>query len=196
MSEYKFSQNWFAQAESSWGDIKHYITKRDRFLEIGSYEGRSSVWTVEHMMEDGSTLTCVDTWEGGEEHAKIGDAMNVVEERFDHNIKIVSERFPERPVIKLKTTSEKALAWAINKDCEYDFIYIDGSHIAKDVLTDACMAFKVLRSGGVMVFDDYLWGEPRDILHRPKIAIDSFVNLFASDIVIFSIHYQLVLGKR
>ena len=33
--------------------------------------------------------------------------------------------------------------------------------------------------GDIIVFDDYLWGAPRDILHRPKPAIDAFVNIFA-----------------
>ena len=39
----------------------------------------------------------------------------------------------------------------------FDFIYIDGSHIAKDVLTDACMAWPLLMPKGLMVFDDYMW---------------------------------------
>ena len=38
----------------------------------------------------------------------------------------------------------------------FDFIYIDPSHQAPDILTDAVLAFKLLRLSGVMVFDDYL----------------------------------------
>lgn len=78
----------------------------------------------------------------------------------------------------------------------YGFIYIDGSHIARDVLTDACMAWPLLKPKGIMVFDDYLWGEPRDILHRPKPAIDAFVNLFAEDLNIVHVGYQLIVQKK
>ena len=39
-----------------------------------------------------------------------------------------------------------------------DFIYVDGSHQAHDVLCDAILSFKLLRVGGIVCFDDYLWG--------------------------------------
>ena len=78
----------------------------------------------------------------------------------------------------------------------FDFIYIDGSHIAKDVLTDACMAWPLLKPKGLMVFDDYMWGSPRDILHRPKLAIDAFTNLFAEEAEIIHAGYQLVVRKK
>lgn len=32
-------------------------------------------------------------------------------------------------------------------------VYIDGSHWAKDVLTDAVMAWRLLKEGGVMILD-------------------------------------------
>jgi hypothetical protein len=50
---------------------------------------------------------------------------------------------------------------------------------------------------GLMVFDDYLWSpSPRDILHRPKIAIDAFVNIFAEEVEIAHVGYQLVVRKK
>lgn len=35
-----------------------------------------------------------------------------------------------------------------------------------------------------------------DELHRPKIAIDAFVNIFAEDLTIVHSGYQLVVKKR
>ena len=32
-------------------------------------------------------------------------------------------------------------------------IYIDGSHLAQDVLTDAVMAWKLLKTTGIMILD-------------------------------------------
>jgi predicted O-methyltransferase YrrM len=39
----------------------------------------------------------------------------------------------------------------------FDLIYVDGSHQASDVLTDSIITFQLLRVGGVMTFDDYVW---------------------------------------
>ena len=64
----------------------------------------------------------------------------------------------------------------------FDVVYIDGSHSASDVLTDAVLAFHLTRVAGVMIFDDYLWyqegPEQRNPLTAPKIAIDAFLNIF------------------
>ena len=78
----------------------------------------------------------------------------------------------------------------------FDFIYIDGSHTAKNVLTDACMAWPLLKRGGFMVFDDYLW-RPLGFttVQRPKIAIDSFINLFEDELTIAFTGYQLIIRK-
>ncbi len=50
------------------------------------------------------------------------------------------------------------------------------------MLTDAVMSFPLLRVGGVMIFDDYLWAMEEkgseDLLNMPKPAVDAFSNLF------------------
>jgi predicted O-methyltransferase YrrM len=197
MSDYKFTQDWFAWGPKVWEQLRPVLPDRKRFLEIGSYEGRSTVWTVEHMMEDGGEIVAIDTWEGGEEHATIGEKMNVVEENFDHNVDVCLKKFPERKIMKCKGTSTEYLSFLVYEGrAPFDFVYIDGSHIAKDVLTDACMAWPLLKPGGIVVFDDYMWGDPRDILHRPKIAIDSFVNVFAEHLEVVAAGYQLAVRKK
>jgi len=114
-------------------------------------------------------------------------------------------KFPNRAVYKCKKNSYygltaqaeyiKGLANKDGKDRRFDFVYIDGSHIAKDVLTDACLAWPLLKPNGIMVFDDYAWGQPRDALHRPKIAIDAFTNIFGEELVVIHTHYQLIVRK-
>ena len=202
MSEYQFTQDWFSWAPEVWKQLIPHLPGdgvRD-FLEIGSFEGRSAVWIVENMMQDGDTLTCIDTWEGGEEHGE--ENMSEVEGRFNHNAALLEKAYPQRGVFKHKGTSTFVLGGDLSHNPDpqyrpsYAFIYIDGSHIAKDVLTDACMAWPLLTAGGIMVFDDYMWGAPRDILHRPKPAIDAFCNIFAEEAEIVHIGYQLVVRKK
>lgn len=201
MTEYQFTQDWFSHNIPVWEQLKKLLPERDPevgrwFIEIGSFEGRSTVWIAENMMEAGDDLTCIDTWEGSEEHS--AETVQGIEDRFDHNLALIEGKFPDHTFSKAKEKSFLALA----QNATYgglhdaDFIYIDGSHVAKDVLTDACMAWPLLKQGGIMVFDDYLWGESRDILHRPKPAVDAFVNIFAESLDIVHIGHQLVVAKK
>ena len=194
MSEYQFTKDWFNWAPEVWNQLTPMLPDRLNFLEIGSFEGRSAAWIVENMMEDEGNIQCVDTWEGGEEHGE--ENMSEVEARFLHNAKVLEEKYPDRNVIQIKDTSTRALARFIEKEYTYGFIYIDGSHKAPDVLTDACMAWPLLKLEGLMVFDDYMWGNPRDALHRPKIAIDAFTNIFGETAEIVHVGYQLVVRKK
>lgn len=198
-TEYQFTKDWFNWAPEVWKQLIPLLPGRKQFLEIGSFEGRSTVWIVENMMEDDGEIYCIDTWEGGEEHS--AEDMGAVEARFRHNRSVLMDKFNRRHISTQKCTSTEGLAeWltpsAAPEAVVFDFIYIDGSHIAKDVLTDACMAWPLLKPKGLMVFDDYMWGNPRDILHRPKPAIDAFCNLFAEEADIVHVGYQLVVRKR
>jgi predicted O-methyltransferase YrrM len=198
MSEYQFTQDWFHWAPQVWEQLTPMLPERKKFLEIGSFEGRSTVWIVENMMEDGGEIYCIDTWEGGEEHSE--EDMAAVEARFDHNRQVLMDKYDYRHITRAKGTSTEQLAgWLASSPAPmgvFDFIYIDGSHIAKGVLTDACMAWPLLKPQGIMVFDDYLWGNARDILHRPKPAIDAFCNIFAEEAEIIHVGYQLVVRKK
>jgi hypothetical protein len=99
-------------------------------------------------------------------------------------------------VVSFKSTSVEALAASIAHKKQFDFIYIDGSHLAKDVLTDACMSWPLLKQNGFMAFDDYMWKPPGfKLLDRPKLAVDSFVNMFEDDLAIAHIGYQLIVRK-
>lgn len=65
------------------------------------------------------------------------------------------------------------------KENTADYIYIDGSHLAIDVLRDAVYAFDVLKPEGILIFDDYGWGvHTTDEKQKPKLAIDSFLQTY------------------
>ena len=192
--KYQYTKDWFGWAPRVWEQLIPHLPARKHFLEIGAFEGRSAVWTVEKMMEDGGEIYCIDTWEGGAEHTP--EDMAGTEERFKHNVGLVMDNFVDRHVLPIKSTSVEALGGLIAQKKQFDFIYIDGSHLAKDVLTDACMAWPLLKKNGFMVFDDYMWKPPGfKLLDRPKLAVDSFVNMFEDDLAIAHIGYQLIVRK-
>jgi predicted O-methyltransferase YrrM len=196
--QYQFTVDWFSNHTKLWSRLFSGVIPNSRkILEIGSYEGRSAVWLLESVLHDqGGEIYCVDTWEGGEEHENW--VMSQVEKRFDENAAIALASNVNCTLHKLKGTSRKWLA-ELKLDGHsgtFDFIYVDGSHQAPDVLEDLTGAFPLCRLGGIILCDDYLWEMERNPLHTPKLAIDAFVTCFRSKITILPAPlYQVVLVK-
>lgn len=189
----EFTNDWFGTTANQpiWDALLKQI-KPKKCLEIGSFEGRSAVFVLERLPDD-ATLTCVDTWEGGHDLSKAD--MAGVERRFDANVAL-ARKLPGQ-VRKVRKTSHLALAQFLMNGERFDFIYIDGSHTAPDVLTDAVMAARLLTVQGVMIFDDYLWTMPdrADVLNAPGIAIDMFATLFTRSFVTLALGGQRVFQK-
>ncbi|MFP3567190.1 class I SAM-dependent methyltransferase [Paraburkholderia sp. SIMBA_030] len=207
MSLFKFTNNWFgAAAKGVWDQLIPQI-KPEKILEIGSYEGASACYLIETLAkEQAIEIHCVDTWEGGIEHQAGGTAeadMSSVESRFYHNVRLATRHSSDRvELVVHKGYSDECLSRLIaeGKKGYFDFVYVDGSHQAPDVLCDAILGFKLLKIGGVIAFDDYIWSEDlpsgKDLLRCPKPAIDAFVNLNFRKLRILSAPlYQLYAQK-
>jgi predicted O-methyltransferase YrrM len=174
--EYKFTADWFAIHLPIWREIFNRYSPR-RVLEAGSYEGRSACYLIEECVSL-EELTCVDLWG---ETIEVALQTSVAEQRFDNNIISAQER-RAKPISfrKVKGKSSHALATMLSRNERFDLIYIDGSHLAPDVLTDAVISFYLLVVGGIMIFDDYIWRDAesggKDILSVPKAAINAFAT--------------------
>lgn len=174
--EYQFTVDWFDRHIPLWKPLLEK-TKPLRILEVGSFEGRSAKFLIETCSEWGSVeLHCVDSWCGGEEH--VGIDFSSVEEKFDYNVTLALNGIKhESLVYKHKSLSSVALAGLLaDKKGNFDLIYIDGSHVASDVFLDAALSFALLRTNGILIFDDYL-RKDQDELQHPQIAIDAFVSV-------------------
>ena len=62
----------------------------------------------------------------------------------------------------------------------FDFIYVDGSHTAYDVLQDAVLAHPLLKVGGVIIFDDFGWKDPTNLhpTNSPELGVTCFYNAY------------------
>ena len=187
----EFSQDWFSHNIPNFEHIKTILTSKKRILEVGCFEGRATCWMLENLLDDNGQMTCVDTFEGSEEHENL--TLTLLFERWKQNVDWVRKQ--GQLVTAYKGKSSVALANLISQDEKYDFIYIDGSHQAPDVMTDGCMAWQLLNENGIMLFDDYLWQDVPGMLHRPKIAIDMFTTLFAEQAELVLCGYQLGIWK-
>jgi predicted O-methyltransferase YrrM len=201
---FQFTNRWFENdSRAVWDQfIPSFAPKR--ILEIGSYEGAATCYLIETLgKRQPVEIHCVDSWEGSLEHQQGNTDMKAVEQRFLANIGIAKIRSPHAArVILHKGYSDKLLAGMLHegKQAYFDFIFVDGSHMATDVLLDALLGFRLLRVGGIMAFDDYLWSDqPRGVpnpLRTPKIAVDAFTNIYSGKLKVLPKHlYQIYIEK-
>ena len=149
--QYEFSNQWFENtAKEVWDNLIPRINPT-RILEIGSFEGKSTCYLIDMLAKKKQIeLHCVDTWEGGVEHQKGQSAqanLPLVEKRFHHNTQLAINN--AKNAVELfthKGWSDFVLSKLIaeGKQNYFDFIYVDGSHCAPDVLCDAVLGFRLL----------------------------------------------------
>lgn len=184
-----FTHDWFTWNIPCWE--YHFRSNEGRdsireVLEVGSFEGLSSCYILEAFPH--ARLTCVDTWAGSDEHRGV-ERMSAAEANFDANIKKNLER-----VIKHKETSRSYFG-RTSDGGTYDLIYIDGSHRCEDVLFDGLCAYELLKVGGTLIFDDYLWDFYPDIQRNPANAINHFVKVMSPRMEVRMAYHQVILVK-
>lgn len=159
------------------------------FLEIGCFEGRTTRWLLENVLTDQtSRITVIDTFKGSPEFESLGIDSDF-HERFEKNIADYKDKVDIRygrsdnVLIHLLDGLHPKSAKSKFHSPQFDFIYVDGSHMAADVLSDAVLSWPLLKLGGVMCFDDLHWGEENlQKWERPQIAIEAFVSCYASQL--------------
>lgn len=178
-----FTSDWFSYAIPNFSGIKQHLGQVNRVLEIGVYQGRSSCWILQNMLAPKGTLVSVDPFI--EDEIDAFTAESVEDSPYYNAERLALWRSNTQEVIGPDQTldlrvgrSYRVLGQLIAENQIFDFIYVDGNHAAATVLADACACFGLLRVGGVMLFDDYLWDHTPDWLARPKMSVDAFVNLF------------------
>jgi len=172
-----FTADWFSNNIPNFEKCMAAVPKRRNFLEIGSYEGMSACWLLANGLEEGGYLTCIDPF------------FNDMRPVFESNTREAIRR--NQVVSTMQMTSYQALAQLIGIKQTYDFIYIDGVHSPDGVLTDACMSWGLLKQGGVMLFDDYLYPE-----ESTKDGIDAFLCAFLGKFEPIINNYQLAVKKK
>lgn len=197
--EYKYTENWFGSE-----DIEKFLpkyTEEKRMLEIGSFEGKSTVWFLENiLLNSNSTITCVDPWTSYSQNKDSFNSYNTLETEWDFTnhqktfiYNIYQSGYPEKVIIN-KGFSHKILPKLINDNEKYDIIFIDGNHTSAFVLSDCVMSWYLLADNGIMIFDDYLWGDVNSTT-APKIAVDSFISCFKDYIEVIWSDYRLAIKK-
>ena len=139
----RYTQEWFSFHEAHWRRHFGHLAGRPALqaVEVGSYEGRSACWIVQHLLAgENSRLICVEPFQ--EYEGQSGTSITT----------------PGPPGAQTRSSScavvpQQVLPFLAEES--FDFVYVDGSPMILDVLQDAAMCWRLVRPRGILVFDDY-----------------------------------------
>lgn len=171
-------------------------------LEIGCFEGLTSNYIVENLLSNTGKLVCVDpltnnylnddlTEKYVNDNETIYSYFNNQYERFIENTKHNSDRIQ----LFKKLSSEIYPVLLEKYNGQFDLIYIDGDHRTSAVYIDAINCFKLCKNGGIIIFDDYGWGEKYNE-DATNIGIDKFLNEYQDQYILKSRGEQVVIQKK
>ena len=188
------NQDWFSHNICYWHHafLKKLPNKKISILEIGNYEGNSTVFLLKEIPN--STIECVDSFSPYNE-LQSGKDYDVIYNNFLSNTSPYEERVT---IFKMKSNEFFSLKMTSTKDFKnekYDLIYIDGSHIYDDVLNDANSAIDLLNKNGILIFDDFLWMHYPKTNDNPMGAIKKFLESNIKNLKILSISHQIIFQK-
>jgi predicted O-methyltransferase YrrM len=175
--------DWFSQHIPNWKRWLARFQGRDgiRAVEIGTYEGRAACWLLDNVLTGRNCeLTCIDP------HS------------YDHADAVSGERFSSLRPETVRATWLENLADAVAAErCrlvrepsseglqlflplpQWDFVYVDGSHLARCCLEDSILVWERLHPGGICIWDDYRWRPPRGRTSPScHVAIDAFLACY------------------
>jgi Methyltransferase domain len=200
-------QAWFAGKEFSadytsghfptWSTILYPLQNvAPKVLEIGSYEGYSALFFLNFF--PGSSIVCIDPWDTESQIPALTEHVPgatqqypFAEGRFDRNLSDFSDR-----LTKIKALSADALSELGIKGERFDLIYVDGSHRRLDAYRDCTLSWPLLRSGGILLIDDYEFGKRLPNKLKPKQGVDGFLANSAGAYDELHRAYQIAVRKR
>lgn len=198
------------------------MDKPVRVLELRSWEGMSTCFWLCNLAQHhaGSRVISVDHFDdmatsAGQERRR----------KFLANVRVTGHSHKHRllPHFTLRALSQLLLAEPDETELHqdkiqvgaadaaslvgsgFDLVYVDASHTAIDTLMDGLLAWRLLKQGGYMLFDDYDWPthsaeyphNPPSKNHpdHPAPGIDAFLSLVSHELTVISKSYQVLVKK-
>jgi predicted O-methyltransferase YrrM len=181
-----FSRDFMADKTGPW--LEHVVPRfaglpGRRWVEVGSYEGCSTLWTLDHVLTGlGSLIYCVDVFDSEK-------SMTSLWGNTDYP-RLFAENTADRPnVVALQGWSHEILPRL--SMTRFHGAYLDGGHEESIVIRDLELIWPLLDLGAVVVVDDYGWeGSP-----GTKVAVDNFLRLRGAEARLLHASFQAVLLK-
>ena len=190
MSEFP---DWFsAYAKPNFRKYLFPLAGQDNlhFLQLGVYTGDASVWLLDNILTGQDTLLLdVDTWYGSDEEVHKSISFSEVYEFYKERMK------PYDNVRSARNNTYNFLMSNQERNVSFDFIYVDADHTAASAFLDGELSWRLLKSGGIMAFDDYQWGQHLHAFKSPKLGIDLFLERHAGEYELLESGLQVWIKK-
>lgn len=185
-----FTNEWFDAGRAAiWQEqFFHERARIKEVLEVGSYEGRSTLFMAQ--LFSGACITCVDSFLGSDEHQKMPGLSSRLEAAFTQNVSELGER-----IIKRKGLSAAVLGQLHAEGRAYDFCYIDAGHFHDDVYVDSVLSWELLKLGGILVWDDYPWDGYQSYFKNVRAAVDRFLDVHVGEYKVLFSGEQVAIRK-
>lgn len=158
-NNYFFTIDIFSHRIQLWSEqLKSLMGQDVNALEVGNYQGMSSCWLLDAVLTSpDSKLTCI---EGN------------FEPKFKENI---SKTGAESKVTFLEGDTHSLMAELT--PASFDLINLQArSKLSRDSETNTQLAWKLVKSGGTIIFGYYGWRHPRASEQNPRVGIDRFLT--------------------
>ena len=187
--------NWFAEIAQA--NFEEFLLPEAgkpnlKYLQLGVFTGDASLWLLDNVLTgEGAYLTDVDTWQG---------ALNEpIQEQMDFRdiTNVYKSKTKGRNVMAYISTTKSFLLETYNTDRQYDFIYVDAHHTSASAFLDSELSWPLLKRGGILAIDDYLWQHPDgNPIHAPKLGIEMFLDRHEGEFDLLAMNSQVWIKKK
>lgn len=181
-----FTSDWTTSHAKNWSAwLAEFAGEPCVGLEVGVFEARSSAWFMERICtHPRSCLVAIDPWG----------------ERSRPNREILDRAYGRRYQFHAERAEDCLSRWH-GAGFRFDWIYLDGGKEAARVLEQSVLAWRMLRPGGVLIWDDYAWQWTEGCqcarpAQPPGPAIDAFLDIFAAELELVAKAWQVCVRKR
>ena len=182
--KYSIHNDWVQNFLESWElinrtpqapELQFNPSDKRLVVEIGIYEGASTVWFSDNLLEHSdSRLISIDPFTGSDEMIQDPQQHPTLSQiEFTARSNVAKSKHPG------KVRIEKGCSWDLYPQLKAEFtqgidiLYIDGAHDSTSVMRDIALYAPHVKSGGAILFDDYGADSVR-------VSVDAAVSTFLS----------------
>lgn len=199
-TKYKITHAWYQELMASMQvlsqepraqQLQFKPEEKRLIVEIGVYEGASTCWWSDNIMEHPeSRLISIDPFTGNEEYQREKEKFPTLD-----SIEYIARSNAAKSKNAGKIDIRRGCSWDLFPSiaAEYagqiDILYVDGEHTANAVCRDIVLYAPLLRSGGALIIDDYGHADVQR-------GVDSALTAFGEIDTAFKTNWQLWCVKK
>jgi hypothetical protein len=197
------SKNYFLEAIEYFNNNYEKVLSGEqvKVLEIGSYTGISLINIIKlipnsigYGLDKWSNYIEVSNEPGNNKIVEVLNNINELEVESSFYKNICVEGLSDW-ISSIKGDSYEVLFEMMKENKIFDFIYLDGSHLAFDCYSDLMLSWRLLARGGILAIDDYLYHKEGAHFDSPFEGVNHFLKKHGDQIKILHKGYRVFLQK-